>query len=490
MRILYIDIDCCRADHLGCNGYARETSPNIDRIAAEGISFRGCHTSNSPCLPSRAALFTGRFGFNNGIVSHHGPGERLRPNAVSHRQDPAKPFLMLHLRRHGIRTVAVSSFHQRHGAWWWAAGWSELFTNPKNGQETADEIAAPAMKWLDENATEKDWFLDVHFWDAHSHYRAPLEWLNRFRSEPLPHAFPDEEAVRRNLSVYGPRTGRDLWTGYHNCARPNDLHPDGIYTVGDAKWLIDLYDGSLAYVDHHIGMIVELLERKGILDETAIIISADHGDSFGEHGQHMDHGIANVPVHNVPLVVRWPGMNGRGANDELVYQLDLCPTLCDLLYIPTPEGWDGKSFLPALRGEPFEGRRYLVYDHGIYTFSRAVRTRDWTLIEMLHPGLYPYDGPFYLHDLANDPHQQVNCYPERRDRFGELAGYLAEWRYERILDDGAPDPLEQMATIGPFIYFTPEKMDERLRSTGREKEAEELRARLARWRRDWARSVR
>lgn len=489
MRILYLDIDCCRADHLGCNGYHRNTTPNIDRIAADGVSFRACHTSNSPCLPSRAALFTGRFGFNNGIVSHHGPGERLRPNSVSHRHDDEKPFFMLHLRKHGWRTVAVSSFHQRHNAWWWAGGWSELYTNPKNGQETADEIAVPAMKWLEENATQDRWFLDVHFWDPHSHYRVPRQWLDRFVDDPPP-SFPDDEAVRRNLDLYGPRTGRDLYTGYRDCKRPNDLHPEGVHTVDDAKRLIDMYDGSLAYVDHYIGAIVDLLERKGVLGETAIIISADHGDSFGEHGQYMDHGIANVPVHNIPLVVRWPGEAGRGVSDALVYQLDLCPTVCDLVGIPTPAGWDGESLGPALGGQSFGGRPYLVYDHGIYTFSRAVRTRDWTLIQMLHPGLYPYDSPFYLHDLAGDPHQETNLYPERRDVFGELAGYLVEWRHAQIMKDGAPDPLEQMATTGPFIYFSPKQMDERLRATGRAKQADELAARLARWKRDWARSAR
>lgn len=72
MRILYMDIDCLRADHLSCNGYCRKTTPNIDGIAAEGVSFTGCYAANSPCLSSRAALFTARFGFNNGIVSHHG----------------------------------------------------------------------------------------------------------------------------------------------------------------------------------------------------------------------------------------------------------------------------------------------------------------------------------------------------------------------------------------------------------------------------------
>jgi len=488
MRVLYIDIDCCRADHLGCNGYrastGRDVTPTIDRIAAEGMTFAGCHTSNSPCLPSRAALFTGRFGFQNGIVAHHGPGERLRPNNISSRQDPDRPFLVGHLRAHGLRTVAFSSFHDRHQAWWWTAGWDEIHTNRKRGQETADEIAGPALAWLEENATSDGWFVDVHMWDAHSHYRAPKEWLTKFFGHPAPQ-FPDAEAVERNLSIYGPRSARDLWTGHGNGeTRPDTLHPEGVYSLADAKRLIDLYDGSIAHVDHWVGRIVDLLERKGVLDETAIIVSADHGDSFGEHGQYMDHGIANVAVHNIPLVIRWPGRPARGRCDALVYNVDLCPTLCDLLGIPTPAGWDGATFVDALDGNPFDGWPYLVYDHGIYTFSRAVRTRDWTLIAMLHPGLYPYDAPFLLHDLVADPHQQANLADERPDKRGELAALLAEWRLGQVRKGGVPDPLEEMVPHGPFIYYDPARMDARLRRTGRTKEADELRARLAGIRKD------
>jgi len=494
MRILYIDIDCLRADHVGCNGYGRTTTPNIDRIAAEGVSFTNCHTANSPCLPSRAALFTGRFGFNNGIVAHHGPGERLRPNSISHALDRNKPFLMHHLWANGMKTVAFSSFHDRHKAWWWTAGWDELHTNRKHGQEIAHEIADPALAWLEQNARDDNWFVDVHFWDPHSHYRVPEEWLKKFWDEPLTpsrqgsvRTFPDEAAVERNLRFYGPRTANDLYTGYRNCERPNENHPEGVRTLADAKRLIDMYDGSIAYADYHVGKLLDLLERKGVLDETAIIVSADHGDSFGEHGQYMDHGIANVAVHNIPLVVRWPGMPERGRTDALIYNLDLCPTLCDLLGLRTPEEWDGESFIRALKGEAFDGRPYLVYTHGIYTFSRAVRTKDWTLIEMLHPGLYPYDSPFYLHDLTADPYQEVNLYPERREKFGELAGYMAEWRQEQVRKGGSPDPLEEMVAIGPFIYFAPEAMDACLRSTGRERQAEELKARLAGIRKDQCR---
>jgi arylsulfatase A-like enzyme len=221
---------------------------------------------------------------------------------------------------------------------------------------------------------------------------------------------------------------------------PPPHHPKAMETLDDARLMIDGVDGSLAYVDWWVGKIVELLDEKGVLEDTAIIVSGDHGDSFGEHGQYGEHGIANVAVHNVPLVIRWPGMAARGRNDALLYNLDLCPTLCDLLNIRTPSEWDGMSFAAALRGEPFDGRPYLVYDHATFTVTRAVRTKDWTLIAMYHPGLYPYYSPFYLHDLATDPYQQENLYPERQDKFGELCGYLQEWRLEQLREGGAPDP--------------------------------------------------
>jgi choline-sulfatase len=481
VRILYIDIDCCRADHVGINGYGRDTTPNIDRIARDGVSFRNCHTPNSPCLPSRAALFTGRFGFNNGVVAHHGTGERLRPNNAGHGQDPDKPFFIWQLWRHGYRTVAFSSFHDRHNAWWWTAGWDEIHSNRKGGQEIAHEIVDPALDWLENNAEQDNWFVDVHLWDAHSHYRAPDEWLEKYFDEPLPTDFPTEEAVQCNLDIYGPRSGRDLYTGYPNNERPNDMHPEGVNTRADAKRLIDMYDGSIAYVDDQIGRIFDLLERKGLLEDTAVIVSADHGDSFGEHGQYMDHGIANVPVHNVPMIVRWPGLEASGVDDSLCYTLDLCPTVCELLDIPIPTGWDGESFIAALNAAQYDGRPYLVMDHGIYTFSRSVRTQDMLLMQMLHPGLYPYDDQFYLHDLNADPHQQVNLYPENTADFAELSGMYWQWRHEQVLKGGAPDPLEAMVPLGPFIYYSPESMDARLRATGRSQQADELRERLARY---------
>jgi arylsulfatase A-like enzyme len=225
-----------------------------------------------------------------------------------------------------------------------------------------------------------------------------------------------------------------------------------------------------------------VLDELGILNETAIIVSGDHGDSFGEHGQYMDHGIANEAVHNVPMIVRWPGVTTRpGKCDAMIYAMDLAPTLCELLDMPVPSRWDGRSCAPALRGEAFPGWPYQVWEHGIYTFTRAVRTPDWLMIRVLHPGLYPYDDPVMLHDMRADPYQAVNLANERPETVGELTALMEQWRQEQIRKGGAPDPLEQMVSEGAFLYYSPERMFARLEQTGRAHIIPEIKARLNRY---------
>lgn len=481
MRVLYIDLDCCRADHLPVNGYHRNTAPNLSRIAEEGLSFTRCHCANSPCLPSRASLFSGRFGLDNGVVAHHGVGERFRPLSRGHERAQHKPMFAARLRQAGMKTVSFSCFHERHNAWWFSEGWEELHTfTRKRGQETADEVNAAFLPWLQQHGGEDNWFVHVHYWDIHSHYRAPAEWPARFADDPPPD-WPDQEAIDRHHEIYGPRTALDLYTGYRKGEdhAPISYMPDAIRTVDDFKLLIDGYDGTIAYVDHHVGQILDTMADLGILEDTAIIVSGDHGDSFGEHGQYMDHGMANQAVHNVPMIVRWPGLPARGTAQAMIYGMDLCPTVCDLLDIDVPAGWHGRSFAPALRGEEFPGWPWQVWDHGIYTFTRAVRTPDWLLIHVLHPGLYPYDEPMMLHDMNADPHQTVNLASARPDIVAELNGHLAEWRHELVQAGAAPDPMEQMVSEGPFLYYDPERMIARLQRTGRGHFVEGLKARLS-----------
>ena len=481
MRVLYVDLDCCRSDHLSVNGYRRRTSPAIDAIAADGVSFRRCFAANSPCLPSRASLFSGRFGIQNGVVAHHGPGERFRVTSAGHGRDPRYPMWPYVLWRAGMHTVSLSSFAHRHNAWWFADGWAEQHSLIQGGQETAAEVNRLALPWFKDHAREDNWFVHLHYWDLHSHYRLSQADAARFADEPAPD-WPDDDTIRRQFETfYGPRSGRDLFANYEPKSgsadkSPTPIMPDHVSNRAEFKRLIDGYDAAIHHVDRHIAQVLDVLADAGVLDDTAVIFSADHGDSFGEHGQYMDHGIANDAVHNIPLIIRWPGvthgqgpeqkpthgggwesrpertpsplrgeggvrdagsnphpalsLKGRGVthSDALVYGMDLAPTVLDLLGLPTPSGWDARSVAPALRGEPFPGRPYLVMDHGIYTLTRAVRTPDHLLIRMLHPGCYPYDDPVYLHDLNADPHQTVNLAASRPDLVGDLSAKLAEWK--------------------------------------------------------------
>ena len=203
MRILYIDIDTLRPDHLGCYGYHRQTSPNIDAIARRAGVFENVHASDVPCLPSRTALLTGRFGIHNGVVNHGGTDadpvidgasrefwSRLhRESLPSQLKNGGAPFSFA---KEQTRTVSISSFAQRHSAFHWYAGFDEAYNVGKYGLETADEVYALARDWLQRHAKQDHWFLHVHMWDPHTPYRAPISFGEPFAEEPLPAWYTQE----------------------------------------------------------------------------------------------------------------------------------------------------------------------------------------------------------------------------------------------------------------------------------------------------------
>lgn len=126
MRLLYIDIDSLRPDYLGCYGYHRDTSPNIDAVARQGVRFDNCYITDAPCLPSRTAMWSGRAGFHTGVVGHGGRAAQPRI------EGPSRGFYdqfgttswMRALRLAGLHTATISSFGERHGAWHWYAGFN------------------------------------------------------------------------------------------------------------------------------------------------------------------------------------------------------------------------------------------------------------------------------------------------------------------------------------------------------------------------------
>jgi len=209
--------------------------------------------------------------------------------------------------------------------------------------------------------------------------------------------------------------------------------------------MINGYDASIAYTDHHVKIILDELDRQGILDDAMIIISADHGDAFGEHGIYSDHVCADECINRIPFIIKLPDVSSEvHSSDSLLYNVDLAPTLCDLLDIPTVPDWDGVSFKENIQGGSGVDRDYLVWDHGLYTVQRAVRTKTHLMIRTYDDFGYPFK-PVELYNMVEDPYQTTDISEGNDDIVQMCDHFLTEWVHEqRSKGHCVPDPVDEI----------------------------------------------
>ncbi|HZG44236.1 MAG TPA: sulfatase, partial [Longimicrobium sp.] len=212
MRILYLDIDSLRPDHLGCYGYHRDTSPHIDRIAREGVRFNQCYAPDAPCLPSRTAFYTGRFGIQTGVVGHGGTAAepKVEGKLRGFRDRIEGQGLARQLQNLGFHTAMISPFGQRHAAHWFYAGFHEIHNTGAGGMESAEEVWPVVERWLEGNAARDNWYLHLNFWDPHTPYRVPAEYGDPFAQAPLPAWLDDAEILPRHSRKTGPHSSLDI----------------------------------------------------------------------------------------------------------------------------------------------------------------------------------------------------------------------------------------------------------------------------------------
>ncbi|RNA68439.1 sulfatase family protein [Alteribacter keqinensis] len=449
MKILYIDIDALRPDHLGCYGYHRNTSPNIDSIAERGTRFTNYYASDVPCAPSRTAMFSSQYGIHNGVVNHGGlqadkrPVGQGRPFNFHHTEHQAWVDVFRSKKHH---TAIISPFPDRHGAWHVLQGFLEVQDTGKHAAETADDVSKEALRWIKDRGTEKnDWFLYLNFWDPHTPYRTPEEFGNPFEHDPAPEWLTDEMITEHGES-YGPYSARDI----PRVKQWGDL-PDEIKSREDFKKWVDGYDTAIRYVDDHVGKIIETLEEQGILEETIIILSSDHGENQGELNVYGDHQTADHITCRIPCIIAGPGVQEGHVDEDFHYQIDLGPTLVELLGEKRRRKWDGVSFLPSLTEGKSAGRPYLVVSQCAWSCQRGVRFDNWMFIRTYHDGLKEFPE-YMLFDIENDPHETTNLAEEKPEVTGKGLYLLDQW-YARQMEvsDLPVDPMWNVIHEGgPF----------------------------------------
>ncbi len=454
-NIVLIMSDQHRGDCVGIDGNAAIKTPNMDRIGREGIRFSRAYTSVPSCTPARSCLLTGLSPWHNGMLGY---------GRVAEHYDLEKPQA---LRDAGYYTLGIGKMHwcpQRntHGfhktildesgrketydfksdyRCWFASeapnldpdatgiGWNSYeakpYVLPENLHPTR-WTGDVAVRFLLDYDDAEPFFLKISFARPHSPYDAPQRFWDAYKDADLPAAVVGAWAEER----YAPRSGEDdnIWHG--------DLGPEAVRRARHG------YYGNITFIDEQVGRILEALERRGRLDETLVIYTADHGDMTGDH--HMwRKTYAYEASARIPMLMRWPEGLSAGRRGRTVAQpvelRDILPTFLEVAEAPGAEKIDGASLLELARGNATGWREYIDLEHD----TCYARENHWNA---LTDGHYKYifhacDGEEQLFNLDKDPHELEDLAGDRKHEDtlrlwrGRLKNHFAE-RGEPFLKNG------------------------------------------------------
>jgi arylsulfatase A-like enzyme len=426
MKVILLVIDTLRADHLRCQGYKYDTTPSIDGLAAESVLFERAYPSDVPTQPSYTSMFTGLRGIHTGIVSH----------SASETLPETTPFLPELLAQGGITTASVSTLYTMRR--WFARGF-RYNINPAAGnrrklqQVDAEEVNAEAIPWL-ERHKEEDFFLFLHYWDPHGLYLPPEEYRRLF--------YEGDERDPENQSLDYLK-GHPIWS--FTKKQFDAIGPE----ITDLDYIVAQYDGEIRYADDHVRELQEALEGMGIWDETAFILTSDHGEAMGENHFYFDHFGVYEPTIHVPLIMRRPDAPaGHRVNGLVQSTTSLAPTILGMFGLDVPDHMKGSDLVRLADGEE-ECPGEVYSNQGLWTAKRAILTGGWKLIKTTHKSFWETPD-VELFKVDEDPLETRNLAEEEPDVADRLELRMSRWLRGEL--QGKADPLALVVSQGLPVY--------------------------------------
>jgi len=426
-------------------------TPNLDRLASEGMIFDRAYVANSICAPSRATLLTGKHSHLNGKIDNRGP--------FNHDQNQFQKVLQTS----GYQTAMVGKIHL-NGAMQGFDYWEVLpgqgsYNNPqfvtaagktKYEGHSSDIIADKALEWLDRKRDERPFMLMVHFKAPHRNWYPSKRMIEAFKDRKFPEppslfddysgrgtaAHEQDMNIKNTMSV-----DKDLKTDTEDFAyRKRDFESKERSTEELIRWKYQAYMkdylACVAGVDENIGRILDYIKAKNLDKNTVVMYSADQGFYLGEHGW-FDKRFMYEESFRTPLIVRWPEKVKAGTrNKDLVQNIDFAETFLDLANAPIPNDMQGRSLVPLMEGQtPSDWRASLYYHYYEYPAVHSVRKHEGVCTDQYKLiRFYGQDVPdgeeWEFYDLKKDPKEMKSEFnnPEYATMIKTLKGELAKLR--------------------------------------------------------------
>jgi len=458
-NVLWIMLDDCRADALGCYGQPWAKTPNFDAIAKRGVRFDVAIVQNPVCVPSRSSMDTSQYPHTLGIMAMGRPAETPPPYLSKERKK--YPSLLKQWNTVGIQPVNVGKIHA------YRQDWASRGDVPPNIAHNSKARSPELQKRIDAFAAKNPYpavMTKTHNWQIGGVIPIKPEesrpWkLGDKAVAALEELAAGDEPFFLRVSFHAPHVACSVPPEYMidpatiklpiptekelDSKPPFERGPLRVYAggleltkkqIGTAR---GTYYGMVWLVDTQVGRLLDVLRKSGKLDNTIIAVNSDQGFQLGEHGLWKKRVLYEQNVR-VPLVLSCPKLLPEGkVIDEPVELIDFLPTLLELSAIDVPEGIPGRSLMPLIRGEAKTWRPacFCDIDHAksMYRELRGtgrrvmVRTRKWKLIFFMDPRAKEKDGALY--NLETDPGETVNLYndPKHQDTVKRLEKLARDW---------------------------------------------------------------